>query len=456
MINLKTTVATVLQHSSFIFHHWLRLFLLLIFLLPTARAELPGGDSLWLAPPPRMPALDLYFFWSSRCPHCQEARPFIESLPGDYPWIRLHSLEIYEHSENRSQFERLATAVGIVPQSVPTFMWCGQHYTGYTNEQVTGRMLVNALTDCYRQHYGEPPKSSVTPPGSGAAPGMEQTTRSQPIELPWLGSLDPAAYSLPVLAVVLGGVDAFNPCAFFILLFLLSLLVNTRSRGRMLLVGGLFVAISGLVYFAFMAAWLNLFQLLGGMQLITLVAGVIAVLIGLINIKDYFWLKQGVSLSLAEGNKAQLFSRMRGLLTTDRPSTLLLGTLVLAVAANSYELLCTMGLPMVFTRILTLEQLPNLQYYAYLALYNLVYVLPLAVIVGLFVATMGRRKLRESEGRFLKLLSGTMMGGLGLVLVLTPEWLSHPLIAVLLIGSAILISFGVQLLYRPRIKQASQ
>lgn len=109
-----------------------------------------------------------------------------------------------------------------------------------------------------------------------------------------------------------------------------------------------------------MAAWLNLFQILGSVKLITLAAGIIAVLIGLINIKDYFWLKQGVSLSLGDGSKERLFGRMRGLLTTDRLPTLLAGTLVLTVAANSYELLCTMGLPMVFTRILILEQLPIL------------------------------------------------------------------------------------------------
>jgi len=109
-----------------------------------------------------------------------------------------------------------------------------------------------------------------------------------------------------------------------------------------------------------MAAWLNLFQILGSVKLITLAAGIIAVLIGLINIKDYFWLKQGVSLSLGDGSKERLFGRMRGLLTTDRLPTLLAGTLVLTVAANSYELLCTMGLPMMFTRILILEQLPNL------------------------------------------------------------------------------------------------
>ena len=453
--NVQTKRVTL--HSSLIAHHaslLIRLLLLMICLLPTARAELLGGDALWLAPAPRLPAVDLYFFWSSRCPHCKEARPFIESLPENHPWIRLHSLEIYDHRENRSEFERMAKTVGIVPQSVPTFMWCGQHYTGYTNDQITGQMLLSSLTDCYREHYGTIPEGATQ--ASQAQPGMEQGAESELIELPWLGSLNPSAYSLPVLTLVLGGLDAFNPCAFFILLFLLSLLVNTRSRGRMLLVGGLFVAVSGLVYFAFMAAWLNLFQVLSGVQMITLVAGVIAVIIGLINIKDYFWLKEGVSLSLADTSKERLFGRMRGLLTTDRLPTLLVGTLVLAVAANCYELLCTMGLPMVFTRIMTLEQLPNLHYYAYLALYNLVYILPLSVIVGLFVLTMGRRKLSENEGRFLKLLSGTMMGGLGVVLVLSPDWLSQPLVAILLIAGAILLSLVVQMVFRPHPKQTAR
>jgi surface polysaccharide O-acyltransferase-like enzyme len=141
---------------------------------------------------------------------------------------------------------------------------------------------------------------------------------------------------------------------------------------------------------------------------------------------------------------------MRGLLNTDHLPSLILGTLALAVAANSYELLCTMGLPMVFTRILTLEQLPQLQYYGYLALYNLVYVIPLVVIVAVFVATMGRRKLSEAGGRFLKLLSGSMMGALGLALVFAPELLSRPLLAIALIAAAILFSLLVQALYRGR------
>jgi hypothetical protein len=216
----------------------------------------------------------------------------------------------------------------------------------------------------------------------------------------------------------------------------------------MLLIGGLYVSVSGLVYFSFMAAWLNLFKLLEGVKAITVIAGLLAVVIGLLNIKDYFWLRRGVTLGLSGSQRSQLFKRMRGLLAADRLPTLVLGTLALAAAANSYELLCTMGLPMVFTRILTLEQLPALQYYGYLALYNLVYVLPLAIIVGLFVATMGRHKLSESGGRFLKLLSGCMMGLLGLVLLAAPEVLSQPLLTILLILASIALALLIRRITR--------
>lgn len=424
-----------------------RLLLLLLCMPAASRAELPGGDELWLTPPPRVPAVELYFFWSNRCPHCQEARPFVASLPARYPWIRVHSLEILEHPENLARFEQLAGALGIRASAVPTFMWCGEHITGYAGEHSTGRVVLAGLSDCYRRHFGALPGAAAEPAPGGAPVGAEPAPE-QRIEIPWLGSLDPASHSLPVTAVLLGALDAFNPCAFFVLLFLLSLLVNSRSRKRMLLVGGVFVSVSGLIYFAFMAAWLNLFQVLGSVQAITLGAGLVAIGIGLINIKDYFRLHQGVSLSLSQQHRSRLFTRMRGLLGTDHLPALLLGTLALALAANSYELLCTMGLPMVFTRILTLQQLPTLQYYAYLALYNLVYVLPLAAIVGLFVATMGRRKLTVSEGRFLKLLSGSMMTGLGLVLVTAPDALSRPLSAVLLIAVAIAFSLALHLLRR--------
>jgi len=415
--------------------------LLLSSLAWSGPAEADDDKSIWFTSPPDPPAVNLYFFWSSRCPHCLEAKPFIEALPVRHEWIKLSSHEIFADSANRQLFVDMAAALGFAPTSVPTFMWCGTHVTGFGEPEHSTKALVTSLAECYRTEYGEWP--------SGFTPLRIPPSAGQ-IMLPGLGEMKIDGYSLPALAVILGGLDAFNPCAFFVLLFLLSLLVNTRSRARMLLIGGVFVLVSGLVYFAFMAAWLNLFRLLGGLTVITLIAGLLAMVLGSINIKDYFHSNDGVSLSLSTGRKARLFARMRALIGTGDLPTLLFGTLTLAVAANTYELLCTAGLPMVFTRILTMETLPTWQYYAYLGLYNLVYILPLAIIVLLFVFSMGRRKLTEQEGRFLKLLSGTMMLSLGVMLVFLPEKLSSPHAAVALILLALVVSFGIRYFGRRR------
>ena len=245
--------------------------------------------------------------------------------------------------------------------------------------------------------------------------------------------------------------DSFNPCAFFVLLFLLSLMVHARSRSRMLLIGITFVSISALVYFMFMAAWLNLFMMIGAMPTITLVAGLIAVTIGLLNTKDYFQFGQGPSLSIPASAKPSLFRRMRGLVRANRTTTILVGTAGLAIAANSYELLCTAGFPMVFTRLLTLSELSSTQYYAYLVLYNLVYVLPLMVIVLIFALTLGAYKLGEQQGLLLKLVSGLMMLWLGVVLLVAPGALLSKLWSgALLLLASVVIAAGVHWLSNKR------
>jgi len=249
--------------------------------------------------------------------------------------------------------------------------------------------------------------------------------------------VDAARLSLPVLTLLVAGMDAFNPCAFFVLLFLLSLLVHQRDRRRMLLIGMLFVAISGLMYFAFMAAWLGLFLVVGGLPWVTAAAGGVALVIGVINVKDFVAFRKGLSLSIPEAGKADIFQRARAILKADRLPAMLAATVFLGVAANFYELLCTAGFPMVYTRLLSLQVPDRATQYGWLALYNLIYVLPLAAIVLVFVRTMGARRLGEREGRLLKLLSGLMMLGPGLCLVLAPQALGDPLVALALLAAAL-------------------
>ncbi|MEW6587061.1 MAG: hypothetical protein AB1442_15810, partial [Nitrospirota bacterium] len=258
--------------------------------------------------------------------------------------------------------------------------------------------------------------------------------------IPWIGRLDASELSLPVMTMVIAGLDSFNPCAFFVLFSLLGILIHAQSRKKMLLTGGVFVFFSGFIYFVFMAAWLNLFLIMGQVALITKIAGTVAVVIALINIKDFFIFKKGVSLTIPDSAKPGLFDRMRKLLKSTSLLSILAGTAVLAIAANSYELLCTAGFPMVFTRILTLNNLSPITYYFYLAFYNTIYVIPLSIIVILFTVTLGRRSLTEWQGRVLKLVSGTMMLGLGSVLFLNPEILNSALVSVILLSGALAVS----------------
>jgi hypothetical protein len=263
------------------------------------------------------------------------------------------------------------------------------------------------------------------------------------LTLPLVGRTDLASLPLLALTVILGALDSFNPCAFFVLFTLLGILVHARSRRRMLLIGGVFVLFSGIVYFAFMAAWLNVFLHIGELHAVTFVAGLVALCVGGINVKDFFRFKQGISLMIPESRKPGLFARMRSLLHETSLPAMFLGTVVLAVAANTYELLCTAGFPMVFTRILTLNRLRPAEYYLHLILYNAVYVLPLAAVVVTFSLTLGSRKLSESQGRVLKLVSGLMMLGLGAVILVDPGLFNNALVGVALLAFALFAAAAI-------------
>jgi hypothetical protein len=383
--------------------------------------------------------VNLYFFWSQHCPHCREALPFVQNLPKHHSWLAVYPLEITQHRNNAALYMQMASTLGREARSVPAFIFCGNMFVGYRDEVTTGARLETELVRCHEQLV-----SGLAPVESRAKP------LPAPISIPLMGDLNINTLSLPVLTLVLAGLDSFNPCAFFVLLFLMSLMVHARSRPRMLTIGGIFVMISGLVYFLFMSAWLNLFIVVGQVRWMTLAAGILAITLASINIKDFFWDKRGVSLSISDGAKPKLFARMRGLLSTDNITTMMIGTIFLAVTANTYELLCTAGFPMIYTRVLTLEKLPQSSYYLYLVLYNIIYVIPLFIIVITFVLTLGSRKLKESEGRTLKLMSGTMMLGLGFLLVLVPEALNNVRVALGLIAAALLVTFILAKVFRDR------
>lgn len=404
---------------------WGRKLALLLFLWPALAGADPSG-------------VRLHFFSSPNCPHCAEGEVFLQALAPRYPTLQIVVYDVWASRDDFDLMVRLAEAQGVKGVTTPAIFLGDRAWFGF--DAATAGQITAAVQDCLRDGCPDPLLTVGEMPGR--APELA------PLQLPLVGTVDPQTLSLPVLTVLIALLDSINPCAFFVLLFLLSLLVHARSRRRMLLVGGIFVLCSGLLYFLFMVAWLNLFLLAGELPLVTVAAGLVALLIGGLNIKDYFFFHRGPTLSIPEQVKPGLFARMRGLIDAGRFPSIVAGAVVLALFANTYELLCTAGFPMVYTRILTLQALSPLGYYGYVALYNLIYVLPLLGIVLVFTVTLGAHKLTERQGRLLKLLSGIMMLLLGGVLLLAPGLLHSPLTAALLLGVALLLTALVHLLSR--------
>ncbi|MEZ4598722.1 MAG: thioredoxin family protein [Syntrophotaleaceae bacterium] len=377
---------------------------------------------------------ELHFFFAENCPGCREQKPFVEELQQRYPELKVRIYDVWLEHDSYELMMALARARGVEIATTPATA-VGRHAWFGFNDMIAEEIEA-AVADCAAK--GCPDLVAALAAGRPIPPPVDEAADAP---LP----LDLEEYSLPVFTVLLGLLDSFNPCAFFVLLFLLSLMAHTRSRRRMFLVGGVFIFFSGLVYFLFMAAWLNLFLLAGQLPLLTAFAGLLALAIALLNIKDHFFFHHGPSLSISEKAKPKLMARMRNLLKGHRLLPILGGTVILALVANSYELLCTAGFPMVYTRVLTLQELPGWLYYLYLGLYNLAYVTPLLIIASLFALTLGSRKMSEFEGRVLKLMSGMMMLILGLILLWDPMLLQN-LQAVIAFMLAALLGTGVILL----------
>jgi len=350
--------------------------------------------------PQSQPCTSVEIFHREGCPHCGRALAFIADLRQRQPALSITEVEINQSREAMERFFSINRRFGIEHPGVPSFLVCDRFLVGFDDALTTGAQIEALL---------------------GQAPGA--TADDGTVDTRWFGTLDATQLGLPLFTVAIGLIDGFNPCAMWVLLFLLSLLVNLRDRRRILLIAGTFVLVSGAVYFAFMAAWLNLFLIIGFSRALQLAVGALAVTIGFVHLKDFFAPGRGVSLSIPASAKPGIYARVRRVIYAQNTGAALLAVTVVAVMVNMIELLCTAGLPAVYTQILTGRHLDPVAYYGYLLLYNVAYVFDDALMVGIVVYTMSRHKLDQGQGRWLKLLSGATVVLLGLLLLFAPQWL---------------------------------
>jgi glutaredoxin len=372
---------------------------------------------------PSVAAADIEVFVRAGCPHCAEAEQFLAELGTEKPGLRIVIRDIVADA---SAFERLKTLAESRQENgirVPAFWVGGQLIVGYSEQASTGNTIRQALARASRQNTGladeagscEAKDDSLSCDAASAAaiqpePEIFQVTLfGKHITLEQVG--------LPMFTLAMGLLDGFNPCSMWVLILMISMLAPMRNRPRMLAVAGTFVVVEGIAYFVFMAAWLNLFLLIGLSRVSELAIAAIAIAAGAINLKDFWAFGAGISLSIPASAKPGIYARIRAILQAENLAGAMIGAVLLAVMVQIVELLCTSGFPALYTRILTLRQLDSLGYYGYLLLYNLAYMFDDVVVLAIGVITLSQQRLQEKEGRRLKLISGLVMVGLGIYLL---------------------------------------
>jgi len=351
-------------------------------------------------------SIEINFFYSAICPHCAKEKEFLKELKIKYPEIEIKEYEVISSLENQKLLEEFYERYKVPEREqgyVPVTFTPTKYFIGF-NEQ-TGAEIEGCIKECLA---GEKP-----------AP--------QKIKIPFFGEIDLSKISLFTLTLIFGALDGFNPCAMWILLFLLTLLINTRSRKRMFLVGGTFILASGIIYFLILAGWLKLFLAISYVNLTRILIGVFALGFGVWQIRNF--LRYKGACPIAEGDKFKgkirngLMEGAKRIVSSPLTPAILIGIIILAFGINLVEFFCSAGLPAIYTRILALNPLSTLSYYLYLLLYTFIFMLDDLIIFSLAIITLSRIGFTEKYNYWATLIGGLLIFILGILLIFKPEFL---------------------------------
>jgi glutaredoxin len=370
--------------------------------------------------------VELVLFWGDGCPHCADQKEWLTEAEQRYPQLDVVQHEVWYDESGRAVFERTAQRLGFEPSGVPTTVIGERHWVGWS---ATVRAEIEAVID----------------QGTTAADPDRRTTT---IAVPLVGDVTVSSDSLVLSTLVIGFVDGVNPCSLWVISVLLAIVVRTGSRRRVLAVGFTFLTVTAAMYAVYMAGIYSAMSVVGHLGAVQLVVALVAGVLGIVSVKDYFAFRRGISFTIKDSAKPGLYRRMRAAATQRDLLPALAATAVLAVGVSLLETPCTAGFPVLWTGLLTAHGVSTGEAVGLFGLYMLPFLLDELVIFTLAVVTLRATKLQERHGRVLKLVAGTMMLALAATVLVRPEAMSNPVTALVVFVLAFAAAAVVHLVTR--------
>ena len=395
----------------------------------------------------------IYVFWGNGCPHCEAARPVIAELAKKYEGVDLFEYEVWYDEANQLKFDEFANKYGFSASGVPTIFLGTKYWTGWT-EGTTDVEIEKQIEYCLSHEC--PDSATATAADITAAIEAQNsvdTADTHQVKLPFTDiAINLDQQSLLVSTLVIAFVDGFNPCSLWVLSMLMALTLHTGSRRKIAIIGLVFLTVTASVYALFIAGLFTFLSVINFIPWIRVVVALISLTFAVINIKDYFWYKEGVSLTISDDAKPGIFQKMRKVINaSDSFPAMVAATVGLSAGVSLVEFSCTAGFPVLWTNLLTSQGVvgvTSLTFIGLLLVYLLIYQLDELVIFGTVVYTLRASRVEEKHGRILKLIGGTLMLTLAAVMLINPALMNDFVSSLLIFGAAFLLTVVILIVHR--------
>lgn len=378
--------------------------------------------TLVLAPSGKIKAASdptIYFFWGKGCPHCAAEEKFFVELRKDYPEVRISEYEVWNSAENRNLMSKAAKTLKVNVSGVPLTIIGEKSFIGFS-EGYTDVQIREAV-EYYQSNPYIDPLSGVMAEQSTSSDN-NSTSLLEKIHLPFVGDLNVKNFSLPALAVIIGTIDGFNPCSLWVLLFLIGLLLEVGDRRKMMVLGGAFILTEALTYLFFMTAWLQFILFIGFIAIVRIAIGLAALAGGGWSLSQLLKKKKESGCEVAgEEKRNKIFARISKIAKEEKWFFALLGVIALAFSVNLIEMVCSAGLPALFTQVLALNNLSEFQRIMYLVLYDFFFMLDDLIVFVAALATFQLLGITTKYSRWSHIIGGIIMVIVGLLLIFYPQ-----------------------------------
>ena len=352
----------------------------------------------------------MYFFYGEGCPHCAKEKEFLKEMEVKYPDLEIKRYEVYNNSENKDLMNTYKQKLNVTGMGVP-FTVVGDSYVyGYSeiyNEKIEN--MIREALGLEKISYEENNNDN------------KENNENEEV-VPILGKINIKNTSLVLISIVLGLVDGFNPCAMWVLILLISSLIGISDKKRRWIIGITFLLTSSLMYLLIMMSWLNIVVNITSTVVIRSIIAILAVVAGLINLKGYLNQKVAGCTVVKNENRKKIFDKIKKLTTEKSLIISLIGVITLAISVNLVELACSLGLPVLFSSILAVNNVTGFTAFFYTLVYILFFLLDDLIVFLIAMFTLKVIGISNKYSKYSKLIGGILMLIIGLLLLVKPEW----------------------------------